>query len=237
MLSAPEHPTPTPPSRPSRPTQQTIRAAGIADLWRVAIGHSRAQTSRSRRPMRYFLPLASLVTMLRLIGPVGRGEVWTCGVGSAVVMTPDRPCRTPVGMAVLATAAPGVVVVVVPAMLAAATAGIGGPVAAVGPLAAIGWLTGLLLPMLTTVRRSHRADAVSLIRGRQSGRTVRLHDLARHPGDAAGTGTRLLAAVLTEPAYRDDTVLAVAASPRLAELYTVAGMTVQRSKPTGGGAS
>lgn len=187
--------------------------------------------------MRYFFALASVVTVLRLIGPVGRGEVWTCGVGSAVVMTPDRPSRMPGRMAVLATAAPVVVVVVVPAMLAAATAGMGGPVAAVGPLAAIGWLTGLLLPLLATVHRSRRTDAVPLIREGRSGRTVRLHDLARHPGDAAGTGTRLLAAVLTEPVYRDDTVITTAAARRLAELYTAAGMTVQRSTPTGGGAS
>lgn len=232
MLSAPHHPTPTPPwTRP----EQTIRPARIADLWRIAVGHSRAATARSRRPARCFLALAPVVTALRLFGSVGRGEVWTCGVGTAVVMTPTPPRRPRASVAVLTVTVHGVVVVIVPAMLAAATAGIAGPVAAVGPVVAIGWLTGLLLPLLATVHRSRRADAIPMVRAGRNGQTVRLHDLARHPADPAGTGAQLLAAVLTNPIYRDDTVVTVAASPRLADLYTASGMTLQRARPTGEG--
>lgn len=232
MLSAPGQSTSAlPPTRP----EQLIRVAGTADVWRVAVGHSRAVAARSRRPARRLLLLAPVVTALRLIGPVGRGEVWMCGVGTSVVLTVDPPRRTPARIALLSVAAHVAVLVAAPVVLTVVTAGIAGPAAAVGPIVAIGWLAAVLLPLLATVRRSRHADAVPLIRAGRSGRTVRLHDLARHPGDPAGTGTGLLAVMLMGPAYRDDTVVTVAASRRLAELYAASGMTVQRTRSTRGG--
>lgn len=233
MLSAPEHDLSVAPAPPG----QTIRVAGMADVWRIALGHSGALTARSPHWVRRLLVVSPVATALQLIAPVGRGEVWTCGVGTALTMTPTPSRRTPVPVAVLTTAVHAVVVVVVPVMLAAVTVGLDGTAAAVGPVAAICWLTGLLLPLIATARRARHADTVRLVREGRSGQTGRVHDLARHPADPSGTGSRLLAAVLTAPAHRHDTVVMVAASPKLAALYVAAGMTVQRSRPTGGGAS
>jgi hypothetical protein len=187
--------------------------------------------------MRNLCVLAPLGTAVRLTGPIGRGEVWTCGAGTAVVMTPDPPHRTPATAAVLSVGLHCLLVLAIPALLTAATLGLGGAGALIGPVAAIGWLTGLLLPVLAPIWRSARGVQVRLIREGSSGRTVRLHDLARHPDDPPGTGTRLLAAMLSSPIYRDDTVTATAVSARLADLYTAAGMTPLPSGPTGGGAS
>lgn len=216
MLHAPES-TPTPTTRPGT----AVRPALWWDLLRVAVGRARAGAVY-RSPLLVHTAIPS--TVLQLLGPIGRAEVWMTGVGTSVTMAPTRATRRPVRADVVAGAVFAVAVVVVPGVAAGVATWNGGIAGLFVLMLVVVAEAILLVPPSVLALRYGRRSGVTVARLGVSGRVVRLHDLARHPADPAGTGTALLTAVVTGPSYSADTVVAIAATGRLADLYAAAGL-------------
>lgn len=205
----------------------TVARATLRDVPRIAVGHTAALAARRPSGVRWLIWPAVLATALQLIGQVGRGEVFTAGHGSSVVMTPTTARRTPVHATVTAVVAYLLVVIVIPLSVTAITIMIGGPVDTVGVLGTGIYLLALAAgPLLAATGRSRRHGAHPATAALRPSAGVRLHNLARDPRDPAGTGVALLHEVIRNPQFGASTIITTAASSRLADAYRAAGMTL-----------
>ncbi len=224
MLRAPANP-------PDRAANQqaplTVARATLRDVPRIAVGHTAALTARRPHAVRWLIWPASLATALQLTGQVGRGEVFTAGHGSSVVMTPTTARRTPLHATVTAVVAYLLFVIVIPLSVTSTTLTIGGPAGTIGVLGTEIYLLALAAgPLLAATGRSRRYGADPAAAALRAPAGVRLHNLVRDPRDPAGTGVALLHAVIRDPQFGASTIITTAASSRLADAYRAAGMTL-----------
>lgn len=215
MLTAPEAATPL--IRPGT----AVASANWRDVPRIAVSRALA-TSRYRSTVLVYGSMPC--TVLQVFAQIGRAEVWVTGGGTSVVMTQTRSRRRPSRSDALSITVFFVAIVALGVAAGAATwrGGISGALT-LALLIVAG--TAVLAPPLALAAVSRRRQGVALARPGTSGRVIRLHDLVRHPADPAGTGTALLRQVITHSRYSADTVVAVAATPRLADLYSTTGLT------------
>ena len=213
-----------------------VSSATLRDVPRLAVGHTAAVAARRPRTVRWLIWPAIVATALQLIGQVGRGEVFTAGHGSSVVMTPlGAHSRTPARAITLTVLAYALLVLVFPVVIATTAATISGLPAVVGPLGAGVYLLAIVAsPLLAVGGRGRRANAhtaeAALLAS--DGLVVRLHDLVRDPHDSAGDGVALLYAVIRDPRFDAATIITTAASARLADDYRAAGMASTSDTPT-----
>ena len=220
MLHAPE--------RTRRPLSVAVRTARWSDVGRVASGRARAVAGREHGVLRLLLLATVPVTALQLFTPVSDSRIWLTGACSSLEMSPTgagRLTRSRVAAAVLLL----LIVVLAPAVIAGLGAAVGGGLGVVLLGSVALHLSVLLLPPLVVAVLRPRPDGIEVARSGASGRTVRLHDLVRHPSDPPGTGVRLLESVCMSSVHRDDRVVARAATERIADVYAEAGLA--RVKP------
>lgn len=226
MLRAP---TRSPDRAADRRTLHSVSSATLRDVARLAFGHTAAVAARRPLVMRWLIWPAVLTSALQLIGQVGRGEVFTAGHRSSVVMTPTGARRRiPLRAITAATGLYLLFVILIPVVIAVIGVIIGGPTGTVGLLAAAVYLLAIVAgPLLAASGRGPRVGACSAVVALQasSGLVVQLHDLVRDPRDPAGTGVALLHAVIRDPRLDTATIITTAASERLADAYEAAGMT------------
>ena len=206
-----------------------VSSATLRDVPRLAVGHTAAVAVRRPHTVRWLIWPAIVATALQLIGQVGRGEVFTTGHGSSVVMTTlGAHSRTPIRAITTAAVVYTLFVIVLPLLIAATAAAISGPPAVVGALGAAIYLLAIVAsPLLAGVGRGRRANthpATDALLASDCP-VVRLHDLVRDPRDAAGTGVALLSAVIRDPRFDAAKITTTAASDQLADSYRAAGMT------------
>ena len=215
MLHAPE--------RTRCPLSVSARTARWSDIGRVASGRARAVAVREHGVLRLLLLATVPATALQLLTPVSDSRIWLTDAGSSLEMSPlgaGRLTRTRVGATVVLL----LVVVLAPAVIAGLGAAVGGGLGMILLGTVVLHLSVLLLPPLAVAVLRPRPDGIEVARSGVSGRTVRLHDLVRHPSDPPGTGFRLLEAVCASPMHRDDRVVARAATERIADVYAEAGL-------------
>jgi hypothetical protein len=204
----------------------TPRQATARDIPRLALAHAAGVYARRPSWMRALVYPYALTAAFTLIGRVGREEVFVLGKGTSVVMTPERPRRAPAWAGLLLLASYSMTVVVGPIVVATAAVLVGGWLQVLGTSAVILYLGALIAAplMAAPLRRPRRQQVAAMRRIAASGSVVRLHDLVRHPADPRGTGVRLLGATIREPRFAGATIIATAASERLAGRYVEAGM-------------
>lgn len=233
MLRAP---TRSPDRAANQQTPISVSRATLRDVPRLAVGHTAARATRRTPVLRWLISPAVLTTALQLIGQVDRGEVFTSGHGSSVVMTPTEGRRRVSIHAIIAAAGAYLLfVILVPVLVAVTSAAIGGQAGDVGISAAAMYLLAIVAgPVLAASGRGRRRVARSAAAALQASRgpVVRLHDLVRDPRDTAGTGVALLQAVIRDPQFETATIITTAASSRLARSYEAAGMTSWLSTTT-----
>lgn len=226
MLRAP---TRSPDRAAHRQTLNSISNATLRDVARLAVGHTAAVAARRAPAMRWLIWPAVLTSALQLIGQVGRGEVFTAGHGSSVVMTPTGARRRIFIRAITASIGLYLLfVILIPVVIAVIGVTIGGPTGTVGLLAAAVYLLAIVAgPLLAASGRGPRPGARSAVVALQAsgGPAVQLHDLVRDPRDPAGTGVALLHAIIRDPRFDTATIITTAATRRLADAYEAAGMT------------
>ena len=226
MLRAP---TRSPDLAANRRTLNSVSKATLRDVARLAVGHTAAVAARRTPAVRWLIWPAVLTSALQLIGQVGRGEAYTVGHGSSVVMTPAKARRRiSIRAITAATATYLLFVILIPVVMAVIGVTIGGPTGTVGLLAAAVYLLAIVAgPLLAASGRGPRSGARAAVVALQAsgGPVVQLHDLVRDPRDPAGTGIALLHAVIRDPRFDTATIITTAASRRLADAYEAAGMT------------
>lgn len=200
------------------------RTARWSDIGRVASGRARAAATRERGVLRLLLLATVPATALQLLTSVSGSRIWMTGAGSSLEMSPVSAAGRPTRMHVGATVVLLLIVVLAPAVIAGLGAAIGGGLGMVVLGMVTLHMSVLLLPPLAVTVLRPRPGGIEVARPGASGRTVRLHDLVRHPSDPPGTGVRLLEAVCASPPHRDDRIVARAANERIADVYAEAGL-------------
>jgi len=209
-------------------TADTHRQARMGELFRLTWAQASGRYARRPGMLRWLAFPFAVMTLGQVAPWISRGELFTTGSGTAVVMTSVDARRRAGALALLVAAAVLLMmIVVIPAALV--TLSLFLPLAAGEAVQWVGAAyfaviiaSGLVVTFPIVSERDEKAAIASLKRQR---RVVRLHDLVRAPADERGTGVVLLADVIRDPRFTGTAIIATAAHESLARQYVEAGMT------------